>query len=186
MLRQLDRLGHRLARRAAGADRRLVEDAEDRHFRSRPREDALCRDQVRPVDHLAVEADDAGLRRCGKRIDDPPRMRDRFGAGREDAVDDLDLVGMDRGFGREADPRAVDAFALEAGAVAEIGIDRVDRRHARRGRGEQAHRPRQRERRFVRRVGAPVGECADVGGKVLRTPHQAGQALARPAIGCRA
>ncbi len=82
---------------------------------------------MRPVEHLALEPDDARFGRGGERRDHPLRMGDRGGIRREDAVDRLDLARMNRRLPGEADALGGARLALEAIAVAEIGENRVDR-----------------------------------------------------------
>ena len=97
---------------------------------ARPRQPAR-QGQVRPVDHLAVEGDRAGIGVFGERRDDLARPGEFFVARREAAVDDRDLRRVDRHLGGEAGAPGGGAFGGKPGLVAEIGVDRVDR-----------HRPR--------------------------------------------
>src|SRR5260221_14428049 len=100
-------------------------------------EDALRRAQMRAVEHLAVEADDAGIRVGGKGGDPLACPGDGGVAGREGAVDGGDLAGMDRRLGGEAGAPGGARPALQTCLGAKIGQHGVDRRDAGRRRAEQ-------------------------------------------------
>jgi hypothetical protein len=82
---------------------------------------------VRHVEHLAVEADHAGAGGGGERIYDPARVRDLGGVRAIGGVNDGDLVGVDGDAAGEAELAAGFAVGLEAGRVAEVDVNRVER-----------------------------------------------------------
>ena len=85
---------------------------------------------MRPVDHLAVERKHARIGSGGlERRDDAAGMGDAFGGGREDAVDDGHLTGMDRHLAREPVAHGRDALRLQSVQrldVREDGVDGLD------------------------------------------------------------
>src|SRR4051812_23589428 len=93
---------------------------------------------MRRVIHLAADAERAGAGAGGEGGDDRAGLVE-LGPGRGEAgVDRLDLVGMDREAAGKAVAPGTGAVRREAGAVAIVGVGRVERRHAGRRRGEQA------------------------------------------------
>ncbi len=137
---------------------------------------------MRPVKHLAVDADDAGGRVGGEGGDHLARPRDGGLVGREGAVDDGDLGGMDRHLAGEAAALGGACVSLEPGPVAEVGENGVDRGDASRGGSEEAERARQAERFEIGAVGPAILGRADIGGEILAAPGDAGEPRARPGI----
>jgi hypothetical protein len=80
-----------------------------------------------PVEHLAVQIDDAGRRRGREGIDHSARRRDgRFGR-RKHLVNDGHLSRMDRHLSGEAVPAGFLAFAAQTLEIAKRRKNRVDR-----------------------------------------------------------
>src|SRR5258708_2409321 len=65
------------------------------------RQNLLGRPQVRLVDHLAVDLDNAGSRIVAKGFDDLLRPGDLFIGRHEGRIDDIDMLGMDHRLGQE-------------------------------------------------------------------------------------
>ena len=120
-----------------------------------PRQDDLRALVHGHVDHLAVEVDGgrAAAHAVLERLDDPPRVLDLRGIGREDAVQHGHLVGMDAARALAAELARALGRLLEDGEVAESrdAADEARRLHARRpcrrspggrrGRGARCRRP---------------------------------------------
>src|SRR5690348_13453537 len=109
---------------------------------------ASCLQQVRTIDHPAVDRKDASVGMCLERGDDFFGVPDLVLGRGEGRVDDGDLRGMDRELAGEALARSSLRFGLEALLVLEVGEDAVDRLDSRGGRAGEAQRARQ-----------PVGEA---------------------------
>src|ERR1700733_5963740 len=125
---------------------------------------------MREVDHLAIHAQRPGLRIGLERGDDLARMR-YLGFGRRvSAIDDRDLIGMNRQApGETVAPRAP-AIPLEPLGIAEIRVERVDGYDFSGGGGEQALRPRQLIRKRPRPIRLLVVGRAERRREVLRAP----------------
>ena len=116
----------------------------------------------------------------------PLRLRDILRGGREAAVDDRYLIGMDRQPpGKAVAPRNP-AGRLQPLGIAEIGVERVERRNPGGGGGEQTLRAGDLVGKAPRAVRILVGGRADRGGKILRAPGQSDQAGDARARSCRA
>ena len=102
--------------------------------------------KMRPVVHHAVDGDRARAGRCGERRDDRARLRQRFGGRREHLVDDRHLRRMDREPPDEAVAARFLGVAPQPVEIAEVGIDRLDRRRLGGGGAEQAERRAQADR----------------------------------------
>ena len=98
---------------------------------------------MRAVDHDAADADHAGAGILRERVDDLLGACQRLRVRREHLVDDRHLRGMDRHLADKAVAAGFLAFAAKAFLVAEIDIDRVDRRHSRGGGAGKTQRARQ-------------------------------------------
>src|SRR5690606_26822968 len=106
----------------------------------RPSQHLLGAAQVRAVEHLAVEADDAGGAGGREGVDDALGLG-RFLCGRgEDLVDHWNLGRVDRQLRREAVAKSLGRLAAQTLQVTEAGEDGIDRRRAGRDRSEQAER----------------------------------------------
>ena len=57
-------------------------------FESAARQQSFSACQMRPVEHQAVNADDAGVRTGGERPNDGARLPQRLRCRREDGIDD--------------------------------------------------------------------------------------------------
>src|SRR5208282_41359 len=99
---------------------------------------------MRPVDHDAADADDAGIRVCGKRIDDRLRLGEGFRRRREQLVDDRYLRRVNGELPGKAVAARLFAFAAKTVVVAEVDINGVERRYlggSRAGETERARQP---------------------------------------------
>src|SRR3546814_14533116 len=90
--------------------------------------------------HLAVDAERAGVGAGSNGIDDFLGFGDLPIGGAEAAVDDRDLVRMDRDAAGEAVAAGPAALGLQTFGDAEIGVTRVDLRNDRRRGGVGAGR----------------------------------------------
>ena len=120
--------------------------------------------QMRRIDHLAVELQYARVRLRLERGDDRTRLRDLRLPGRERTIDHRHLRGMYCHHpGKPVAPsaRRIGAQSVE---VAKIGIDRLDRYHARRMRAEQRQAARKLIRGGIAPVSLPRRQRADGGG----------------------
>src|SRR4051794_22581317 len=108
-----------------------------------PAEDLLRSAKMRLVDHLAVEAQRAGVRIARERRDYLLRPI-ALGLGRlERRVYHVDVLGMDQRFRRKTDAPRRARFLSEPRQIVDVGIDGVDRRDLGRGGGHQAQIARQ-------------------------------------------
>ena len=128
--------------------------------------------QMRAVVHLPVDADDAGIAGAAKAATIACELRDRFGRGREDLVDDRHLRRVDRHLAGEAVALGLEAFRPQAVRVAEIDEDRVDRRDFGGGGARGWSGAREAEHVGVAAVLVARGARADRGRKILRAPGQ--------------
>ena len=135
--------------------------------------------------HSAGDADDAGARIGGERVDDRLRVRQGFRRRREHLVDDRHLRRVDRHFAGKTVAAGGLAFAAKAVVVTEVDIDSVDRRHLGGGRAGKAQRSRQPIRVEKSPLRIAVGFGAELRGKVLGAPGQRGQPRARAGDRCR-
>src|SRR5579871_3007573 len=137
-----------------------------------PRQQPLGHAEMGPIEHLAAEADAAGIAGRGEGGDDRAGAVDGRDAGREHAIDDPDLVGVDGELAGKAVAASRKRLLLEAGTVAETGEDAVDRENPGGAGAGEAERPRQ-----AIRIGEPALRIADRlgsdrGGEVLGAPGQ--------------
>ena len=137
---------------------------------------------MRRVDHLAVEAERAGAGIGGEQVDDAARVRDLLVCRREGLVDHRHLRGVDRHHTGEAVARAAGGISGKTVEIAEIGVDRLDRRDARGMCAEQGERASELVGGGVAAVGLARGGGADRGGQILRAPGQAGKARGHIAV----
>ena len=131
-----------------------------------PRQQALGPPQMRPVVHLAVDADDAGIAGVRECLDDGLRARPRPRPRRERGVDDRHLCRVDRQLGGEAVALGLQAFPPQPVGVAEIdehGVDRGDigdrcaRGSSSRGRGGRRRCSGRSRRAWPTRRSLPTG-----------------------------
>jgi len=120
---------------------------------------------------FAADADGAGIR-ISREILDHFAGPGEFGVvGGEGGVDIGDLAGVDRHFSGKTGATGSVAFGAQAGIVAEVDIDGVDRIDAGGLAGEDAEGAREPKRIVV----APVGQAVDgaeQGGEVFGAPGQ--------------
>jgi hypothetical protein len=87
---------------------------------------------MRAVDHLTVEADDAGSGRGGEESQHALGSRYLEIRGGERYVDRLDLIRVNGEFAGEAIPARTLEFALETRSVAEIDVHTINRLYSNR------------------------------------------------------
>src|SRR6185437_494929 len=136
------------------------------------REQPLRLQQVRPIDHLAIEARDAHVGRLSESGDDAPRTRDLALARCESCIDRRDLLRM---YGElAAEPIAARPRELvhETWGVAKIRMYAVDRGHTGGRRREQTQRAGELEYGRHRAVRLDSRAHAERGAEVLRAPRE--------------
>ena len=117
---------------------------------------------------------------CAAKASTMRRACGELGLGRRvGLVDDGHLVGVDRDAPAKTAPARSPARSGEAGGIAEVGVQRVDRRHAGGRGGAQAQRIGERVQRRPAAVFLAVGDGADRGRQVLGAPGHAGQSRHR-------
>ena len=139
--------------------------------------------EMRTIEHLAIEPDDACAGILGERVHDAPRPRQRLGGGREGLVDHRDLGRVDGHLGGEAVAAGACAFARRpswsrkfvntvsmASTSAAAAANSI--RCARAGSGS-----------VIAALGVPVRLGPEIGRKILRAPGEAGEAMARARVG---
>src|SRR3984957_20572909 len=97
---------------------------------------------MRNVIHFAVDADRAGVRPVGERLNYTSRVSHILVGRREASVDRFDLVWMDGDTANKAVTPRTAAACRQTFSVAEVRVKRIDWENFSVGRGEQTHRPR--------------------------------------------
>ena len=138
---------------------------------------------MRAVVHLAVDADRAGAGIGGEGRHHGLRLLDLLGGRREHRIDHRHLRRVNGEPSGEAVAARHFGVAAQALGIAEVDIDRLDRRQLGRRRAVQAHRARQPIGLGERAVGLAVGLGAELGRQVFRAPGHADQTRARIAVG---
>ena len=105
------------------------------------------------------------------------------GDGVNTSLMDGDLPGVDRDLAQKSVAARFHGLALEAGVVAVVDIDGIERRHLRGSGGGKANGAREQERFGEAAVCVAIGLGADLGGEILRAPGQRGEPRARTGIG---
>jgi hypothetical protein len=126
--------------------------------------------EVGTIHHFASYRKNAGVGLCLERRDDRPRVCEVLGRGREGAIDDGDLRGMDRKLARETLAGGRFGFGAKSVLVAKIGEDAVDRLNASGHRAGEAQRSRELvgERQFAVRI--QLRRRAESGRQVFGAP----------------
>ena len=141
---------------------------------------------MRKVDHLPVHAEGARAWIGLESGDDLARVLNFDFGRRISAVDDGDLIGMNRQASDETVAPGAAAIPFEALQIAKIRVERVDRRRVGGRGGEQALRARQFIGKRPRPVRLLVVGRAERRGKIFRAPGQGDQPRIRRRIGAEA
>ena len=133
---------------------------------------------MRPVEHLAVDADSASAGFRGKGRHHHLCFLDLLRAGREHLVDHRDLRRVNGQTPGEAVAPRFGGVAAQAFGVAEVDIDGLDRRKLCRRRAVEADVAGQAIGLGEQALFVAVGFGAEFGGQILRPPGHADQPLA--------
>ncbi|CAM5184233.1 hypothetical protein BTHI11S_01065 [Bosea thiooxidans] len=149
------------------------------------REEPLRPDQMGTIQHLAIEADDAGAGIGLEQRDDLAGLGQRLRQGEKISLIGATCAGWIAILPVKPSRRAAKALGSEGGIVAEIGEDGVDRVDLGCARGEERQRAGKAIGVGVGAVLEPVGLGAEIEPRGPRRPRSAPSGDARSGHSCR-